>query len=75
MTRPVAVSDLGDDLAALLDGFEDGAHVELEAKGGLDTDLDVVEIDEYGNFQSLIGHRWRCGPDPVRTVGQVLRPA
>ena len=37
-------------------GFEHGADVELAAEGGLDADLDVVEIDEYGNLQSLIGH-------------------
>ena len=37
------------------DGAEvGGADVELDVKGGLDADLDVVEIDEYGNLQSLI---------------------
>jgi hypothetical protein len=30
--RPVGVGDLGDDLAALLDGVEDGADVELLAE-------------------------------------------
>ena len=48
---PVAVGDLGDDLAALLDRFEHGADVELEVEGGLDADLDVVEINENGNLQ------------------------
>ena len=48
---PVAVGDLGDDFAALLDGFEHGADVELQVEGGLDADLDVVEIDEYGNLE------------------------
>ena len=46
---PVAVGDLGDDLAALLDRLEDEADVELPADGGLDADLDVVEIDEDGD--------------------------
>ena len=46
---PVAVGDLGDDLAALLDGLEDEADVELPADGALDADLDVVEIDEDGD--------------------------
>ncbi len=46
---PVAVGDLGDDLAALLDGLEDEADVELSADGGLDADLDVVEVDEDRN--------------------------
>jgi hypothetical protein len=46
---PVAIRDLGDDLAALLDGLEDQADVELGAKRGFDADLDVVEVDEYRN--------------------------
>ena len=53
---PVAVSDFGDDFSALLDGFEHGADIELAAQGGFDTDFDVIEIDEDGNFQFLIGH-------------------
>ncbi len=51
---PVAIGDLGDDLATLLDGFEHGADVELAPERGLDADLDVVEIDEYGKLQTLI---------------------
>ena len=46
---PVAVGDFGDDLSALLDGFEDEADVELAADGALDADLNVVEVDENGN--------------------------
>ena len=46
---PVAIGDLGDDLAALLDGLEDETDVELPADGVLDPDLDVVEIDEHGD--------------------------
>jgi hypothetical protein len=53
---PVAVCDFGDDFAALFHGFEDGANIELAAEGGFYTDLDVVEIDEDSNLQSLIGH-------------------
>ena len=41
-TLPVAVGNRGDDLAALFDGFEDEAEVELPADGGFDADLDVV---------------------------------
>ena len=48
-TLPVAVGNLGDDLAALFDGLEDEADVELPADGGFDADLDVVEIDEDRN--------------------------
>jgi hypothetical protein len=51
---PVAVGHLGDDFAAFLDRFEDGADIELEVKGGLDADLDVVEIDEHCDLQSCI---------------------
>ena len=51
---PVAVGDLGDDLAAFLDGFEHRADVEAEAEGVLDPDLDVVEVDEYGNLESFV---------------------
>ena len=52
--RPVGVGDLGDDLAALLDGVEDGADVELLAEGGLDADFDVVEVDEYCDVQTIL---------------------
>ena len=51
---PVAVGDLGDDLAAFLDGFEDEADVELAADGGFDADFDVVEVDGEK------GDRWVC---------------
>jgi hypothetical protein len=51
---PVAVGDLGDDLAPLLDGLEDEADVELAADGGFDADLDVVEVDEYGDAACVL---------------------
>ena len=54
--RPVAVGDLGDDLAALLDGFEDDPDVERDVQRGLDADLDVVEVDEHRNLQSFFRH-------------------
>jgi hypothetical protein len=53
---PVAVRDLGDHFAAFLDRFEHRPNVELEVEGGLDADLDVVEIDKHSNLQFLIGH-------------------
>ena len=52
--RPVGVGDLGDDLAALLDGVEDGADVEVFAEGGLDADFDVVEVDEDGDVEAIL---------------------
>ena len=80
---PVAVGDLGDDLAALLDRFEHGADIELEVEGGLDADLDVVEIDENGNLQfvyrtllpDFVRTKFveRCG-DQVGPGGQSCKP-
>ena len=51
---PVAVGDLGDDVAAFLERFEDDPDVELHAQRALDPDLDVVEVDEYRNLQSCV---------------------
>ena len=53
---PVAVGDLGHHLAALLDGFEHDADVELLVHGGLHADFDVVEIDEDSDLQSGVCH-------------------
>src|SRR3954469_18817888 len=74
--RPVAVGSLGDDIAALLQRFEDDADVELGIESVLDTDLDVVEIDEDGNLEACFWHvqidelipaaacqQPSCGPD------------
>ena len=52
--RPVGVGDLGDDLAALLERFEDDADVEVLAEGGLDADFDVVEVDEYRDVETFL---------------------
>jgi hypothetical protein len=74
---PVAVGDLGDDLAAFLDAVEDGADVEGLAEGGLHADLDVVEIDEDRDFQACLLSRcpsgmgqWAC-----RHPAERLRPS
>ena len=69
---PVAVGDFGDDFAAFFDGFEHGADIELPAEGGFDADFDVVEIDKYCNFQSLIGHVECVGLVWVRGDGAAL---
>ena len=52
--RPVAVGDLRNDVAALLERFEHDADVELHAQRALDPDLDVVEVDENRNLQSCV---------------------
>ena len=61
--RPVGVGDLGDDLAAFLDGIEDGADVEVFAGGALDPDFDVVEVDENSNVETVLwanADPWLC---------------
>ena len=57
--RPVGVGDLGDHFAAFLDGVEDGADVEVFAERALDADLDIVEVDEDGNVQTIL--LWQTG--------------
>ncbi len=52
--RPVGIRDLGDDLAAFLERLENGVDVEMFPEGGLDADLDVVEIDEDGKIQAIL---------------------
>ena len=47
---PVGVGDLGDHLAAFFEGFENDADIEVLAERGLDADLNVVEVDEDGDF-------------------------
>ncbi len=51
---PVGVGDLGDDLAALLERFEDDADVEVLAERGPDADFDVVEVDEYRDVDAFL---------------------
>src|SRR4029079_12833167 len=52
--RPVAVGDLRNDLSPLLQGLEDDPDVELRVQRALDADLDVVEVDEYCNFEPCV---------------------
>ena len=52
--RPVGVRDLGDDLAAFLDGVEHGADVEMLAEGGFHADFDVVEINEDRDVETIL---------------------
>ena len=81
--RPVGVGDLGDHLAALLEGVEDDADVEMLAERGLDADLDVVEVDEHrdvetvligqGNFLSSFYSADSCHFRPARPPGAMYR--
>ncbi len=52
--RPVGVGDLSDHLAALLQGVEDGADVEILTERRFDANLDVVEVDEHGDVETVL---------------------
>ena len=52
--RPVAISNLGHDVAAFLERFEDYPDVELHAQRALDPDFYVVEVDENRNLESYV---------------------
>ena len=51
---PVAIGRLGDDVAALFEGFEDDARVERRVQGLFDANFDVVEVDEDGEPETLV---------------------
>ncbi len=51
---PVGVGDLGDDFATFLDRVEDDSDIELLAQRVLDANLDVVEVDENGDVQTIL---------------------
>ena len=50
---PVAVGNLRHDFAAFFDGFQHGSDVEMTIQGAFDSDLDIVEIDEYCNLKTI----------------------
>ena len=52
--RPVRVGNLGDDLAAFLDAVEYDADVEMFVECAFDPDLDVVEVDENGDVETIL---------------------
>ena len=37
---------------------EDGADVEILTKRGFDAKLDVVEVDEYGDVETVLMGQW-----------------
>ena len=59
-TRPVAVGNLRNDVAAFAKRLENDSDIELNAERALDADLDVVEIDEDRNLQSCICQNFLC---------------
>ena len=48
---PVAIGNLGDHLAALLEALEHAIHVKLTVQRRSDADLNVVVIDENRELQ------------------------
>ena len=52
--RPIAVGDLRDDVAALLERFEHNPNIELHTQCAFDADFDVVEVDENRDLQSCV---------------------
>ena len=54
LPAPVGVSELGDDVAALLQGVQSDENVELALQRRFDADLDVVVIDKHRNIHLLL---------------------
>ncbi len=52
--RPVRVGNLRDHLAAFLDAVEHDPDVEMFVEGAFDADLDVVEVDEYRDVETIL---------------------
>jgi hypothetical protein len=50
---PVTVGNFRDDFAAFLNGFQHRSHVEMPVQGALDSDLDIIEIDEYCDLETI----------------------
>ena len=65
--RPVAVGDLGHDVPALPQRFENDADVELSIECAFDADLDVVEIDEDCDLETCVRQNLL---KPFRPMGQ-----
>src|SRR5262249_37715269 len=50
---PVAVCDFCNDFGALLDRFKNRSDIKVPVQRALDADFDVVEVDEYRDFQTI----------------------
>jgi hypothetical protein len=47
---PISISDFRDNFAAFLNSLQDGANIKMAIQRAFDSDLDVVEVDEYSNL-------------------------
>ena len=54
LAAPVGISDLGDDLAPLFQSVEHRGHIELALQRGFNADLDVIEVDKYGDLEFFV---------------------
>jgi hypothetical protein len=52
--RPVTVRGFGNDLASFLERLEHDTDIELAVERALDSDLDIVEVDEDCDFQTCV---------------------
>src|SRR5258708_38856540 len=54
LAAPVGIRNLGDNLTALFQSVEHRGYIELALQRGFDADLDVIEVDKYGDLKLLI---------------------
>jgi len=47
---PISIGDFRDNFAAFLYGLQNGANIKMAIQRAFDSDLDVVEVDEYSNL-------------------------
>jgi len=47
---PISIGDFRDNFAAFLNGLQNGANIKMAIQRAFDSDLDVVEVDEYSNL-------------------------
>ena len=59
LPAPVGVSELGDDVAALLQRIEHERNIELALQRRFHADLDIVEVDEDGDVQFFFHFHFR----------------
>ena len=54
LAAPIGVGNLCNDSAALLQSVEHRLYIEFPLQSGFNADLDVVEVDKYGDLEFLV---------------------
>src|SRR5450755_3305062 len=54
LAAPVGISELGDQVAALLERIQWERYIEFPPERGFYADLDIVVIDEYGDVKFFL---------------------